>query len=249
MNKFLKPAYLPFFTLAAGLITLILRLVLLSAGEDDMGLLPAGSFADIFSWFLAVMAMTVILLGTWNLREASKFSFNFPASVTGAVGALAGALGILVTSVSELFAGGDALQLIGSCLGMLAAPALILTALCRYQGKRPSVLFHGIVCLYLMLHLVSHYRLWSACPQIQSYGFELLSIVCLMLSCYHRATFDVGEGNRRCYAFCALAAVYFSIASLPGCDNPIFFVGCALWLLTNLCSLKALPGRHVKKED
>ena len=249
MNKYLKPAYLPFFSLGAGLITLILRLILLSTGEDDKGLLVTGSFADIFSWLLAVVAMVVILFGTWNLREANKFSFNFPPSVMGAIGTLAGAFGILVTSISELFAGGDALQLIGACLGMLAVPGLVFSALCRYQGKRPSVLFHGVVCLYLMIHLVSHYRLWSSYPQIQSYGFELLSIVCLMLACYHRATFDVGEGNRRSYAFCALAAVYFSVATLPGCNNPIFFIGCALWMLTNLCNLKALPGRHVKKED
>lgn len=249
MNKYLKPACLPFFSLGAGVVTLILRLMLLSAGADDKGLLVTGSFADVFSWLLAVVAMVVTLLGTWNLREASKFSFNFPASVVGAAGTLAGALGILVTSVSELFAGGDALQMVGSCLGMLAAPALVFAAFCRYQGKRPSVLLHGTVCLYLMIHLVSHYRLWSSYPQIQSYGFELLSIVCLMLACYHRAAFDVGQGRRRSYAFCALAAVYFSVATLPGCDSPIFFVGCALWMLTNLCSLKALPGRHVKKED
>lgn len=249
MNKYLKPAYLPLITLGTGLLTMILRLVLLSVGEDDKGLLVTGSFADVFSWLLSVATMIVLVLGTWNLREASKFSFNFPASTAGAAGTLAAALGILITSLSELFAGGDALGIAGSLLGLLAVPALVFVALGRYQGQRPSVLLHGIVCVYLMVHLVSHYRLWSAYPQIQSYGFELLSIVCLMLACYHRATFDAGEGNRRSYAFCALAAVYFSVATLPGCDSPLFFIGCAVWMLTNLCSLKTLPGRHTKKEE
>ena len=249
MNRYLKSTYLPLITLGAGLLTMLLRFILLATGEDDKGLLVNGSFADIFSWLLAVATLVVIFLGTRDLREASKFSFNFPASLPGAVGTLAAALGILITSVSELFAGTDALGIAGSVLGMLAAPALVLVALSRYQGQRPSVLLHGVVCVYLMLHLVSHYRLWSAYPQIQSYGFELLSIVCLMLACYHRATFDVGEGNRRSYAFCALASVFFSVATLPGCDSPLFFLGCAVWMVTNLCNLKSLPGRHAKKED
>lgn len=249
MKKTLNPAYLPLISLGAGLLTMIFRLVLLLTGVDDKGLLITGSLPDIFSWLLSVAAMVLLVLGTWNLREASKFSFNFPASPIGAAGVLAGALGILITSLSELFSGGDALQTAGSVLGLLAVPALVFVALGRYRGQRPSVLFHGIVCVYLMVHLVSHYRLWSSYPQIQSYGFELLAIVCLMLACYHRATFDVGEGNRRCYAFCALAGVYFSVATLPGCDSPFFFIGCAAWMITNLCSLKPLPGRHAKKED
>ena len=249
MNRYIKSTYLPLISLGAGLLTMLLRFILLATGEDDKGLLVTGSFADIFSWLLAVATMVVILIGTWNLREASKFSFNFPASISGAVGILAAALGILITSVSELLAGSDALGIVGSVLGMLAVPALVLSAFSRYQGQRPSVLLHGVVCVYLMIHLVSHYRLWSSYPQIQSYGFELLSIVCLMLACYHRATFDVGEGNRRAYAFCALAAVFFSVATLPGCDSPIFFIGCAVWMITNLCNLKSFPGRHVKKED
>lgn len=249
MKKYLKPAYLPLISLGAGVLTMIFRFVLLATGEDDKGLLVTGSFPDALSWLISIAVMILLVLGTWNLREASKFSFNFPASAIGAAGVLAAALGILITSLSELFAGGDSLQIAGSVLGLLAVPALVFVALGRYQGQRPTVLFHGIVCVYLMVHLVSHYRLWSSYPQIQSYGFELLSIVCLMLACYHRATFDVKEGNRRSYAFCALAAVYFSVATLPGCDSPFFFIGCALWMITNLCSLKPLPGHHPKKED
>ena len=249
MNKYIKSTHLPLITLVAGLLTMILRFILLAAGTDDKGLMPSGSFSDIFSWLLAVVTLIILLMGTRNLREANKFSFNFPADLVGAVGAVAAALGILITSVTELFAGGDALSIIGDGLGLLAVPALVLVALARYQGRRSSVLLHGAVCIYLMVHLVSHYRLWSSYPQIQSYGFELLSIVCLMLACYHRATFDVGEGNRRSYAFCALAAVFFSIATLPGCDSPLFFIGCAAWMVTNLCNLKSLPGRHVRKEE
>lgn len=249
MKKLIKPAYLPLVALGAGLLTMILRFVLLSTGEDEKGLLVTDSLPDMLSWVLSVATLVILLLGTWDLREASKFSFNFPASMVGAAGVLAGALGILITSLSELFAGGDTLQIIGAVLGLLAVPALVFVALGRYTGQRPSVLFHGIVCVYLMLHLVSHYRLWSSFPQIQNYGFELLSIVCLMLACYHRATFDVSEGNRRGYAFCALAGVYFSIATIPGCDSPFFFIGCAAWMITNLCSLRPLPGHHAKKED
>ena len=152
MKKHLNPAYLPLVSLGAGLLTMILRFILLAVGEDDKGLLVTGSFPDVFSWLLSIAAMVVLLLGTWNLREANKFSFNFPASSIGAAGILAAALGILITALSKLFFGGDALDIVNSLLGLLAVAALVFVALARYQGQRPSVLFHSVVCIYLLLH-------------------------------------------------------------------------------------------------
>lgn len=192
--------------------------------------------------------MALLLYRTWNLTEASKYSFNFPASNYAALGIAVGALGILISSVAELLSGPNALTLFSCLLGLLAALALLFVAFCRKNGKRPSILFHGVVCLYMMFHLVAHYRLWSGFPQLQSYSFELLAIVFLMLSCYQRAAFDVGRGDRRSYAFFTLAALFFCISALPGCDNAAFFIGCAVWMFTTLCNLKPLPGQFAKQD-
>lgn len=248
MNKSLKPSLLPMITLVGGILTMLLRLWLLALGEDDRGLLPAGIFPDVASWILTGLMMAALLIGTWNLNEAAKYSFNFPASERAAYGVALGAIGILITSIMELLSGPDTLTVFSCILGLLTVPALLFVARCRKKGLRPSILFHGIVCVYLMIHLLSHYRLWNGFPQLQRYGFDLLAIVFLMLAGYQRAAFDVGHGNRRSYALFSLAALFFCIAALPGSENPAFYFGSAAWMLMTPCNMKPLPAQFPKHE-
>lgn len=248
MKLNLKSSFLPMIALVGGLLTMLMRLWLVALGRDERDLLAAGNFPDVVSWILTGLVMIVLVLGTWNLTEAAKYSFNFPTSESAAIGIAMGAIGILITSLSELFASPDTLTVYSCILGLVATPALLFIAYCRKTGKRPSILFHGVVCLYLMLHLISHYRLWSAIPQLQSYAFELLAIVFVMLACYQRAAFDVGRGDRRCYALFTLAALFFCIAALPGCDNAAFFLGCAVWMAATPCNLKPLPTQFGKQD-
>lgn len=248
MKTYVKRYLLPLIALGGGLLTLIMRFWLLGLGTDDRGLLAVGSFPDIFSWVITCGTLVWLAIGTWNLREASKYAFNFPASLPAAVGIGLAALGFLITSLTELITGTDTLGTISAILGFFAVGAMGFLAYCRFFQLRVSVLFHGFVCVYLMFHLVSHYRLWSAAPQIQTYGFELLAIVCVMLACYQRAAFDVNQGQRRTHAFCSLCALFFSIAALPGCDNAFFFIGCAAWMVTTLCNLTPLSGASSKNE-
>ncbi len=248
MKRFLHPKYAPLAALGCGLLTLLLRLILLSQA-DDTGLLPAGHPASIFSWVFTLSLLVYLLFSTRSLKEAIRYNFNFPASGRAALGILIGALGIGINSIVELIDGGDVLRMIDSLLGLLCVPALFFLSHCRKEGRRPSVLFHTLVCIYLMMHLVSHYRLWSSAPQIQVYGFELLALVCLMLSIYQRCAFDVNQGSRRAYTFTSLSAAFFCIAALPGCSNVVFYIGCAIWMLASPCNLKPMPGRYVAKES
>lgn len=247
MKRFLKPVYLPLAALTFGVITLLFRLWFLALGVDDRGLLPVGSIPDVLSWVMVALVMAILAAGTWNLKGANKYSYNFsPSDIAGIATALAG-ISFLITSVTELIVGADSISITSAILGFLAAASLCFLGYCRWKGRRPSMVFHGIVCLYLMLYLISHYRLWSSAPQLQSYGFELLAIVFVMLACYQRAAFDADRGNRRSYAFFSLAALYFSIATLPGCDNYGFFIGCAIWMAATPCRLTV--RRSVPKED
>lgn len=240
LDQYLKPIYLPAIALAGGILTMLMRFWLFGLGVDDRGLLPAATFPDTFSWILTGLLIAVLIFGVRNLREATKYRFNFPASMPAAVGMALGALGILVTCLSELFAGAPRLGIFSSALGILAAAALGFLAYCRKDGKKPSYLLHGFICIFLMFHLISHYRIWSAYPQLQTYAFELMAIVFLMLACYQRAAFDAGKGNRRAYAFLTLCALFFCIAAIPGSVSPIFYLGCAAWMFTTLCNLRAL---------
>ena len=221
MKRYLKPAYLPVAMVGAGLLAFLFRLWLFAIGKDDRGLLSVGNFPDAMSWIVTALAMVLIFLVTRNLRGGNKYSYNFPASLPAAIG------------------------MVSAFLGFLATAAMLMLARCRVQGKHLSIVFHGIVCFYLMIFLVSHYRLWSSAPQLQSYAFELLAIVFVMLACYQRCAFDAGKGSRLANTFFSKAELFFCIATLPGCDNVAFFLGCAAWMYCTPCRL-ALPA---KKEN
>lgn len=237
MNHFLKPSNLPFYTLCGGLLTFIMRLWLMILGEDDRGLLSTGSFPDVMSWILVALVMVLIAMSVKDLHGNTKYRNNFPPSLPAALSMVLAAVSFVITSISEGAADTDAVGTVSSVLGFFAAAALALLAWYRFKGQRLNVLFHGLVCIYLILHLVSHYRLWSSYPQLQSYGFELLAIVFVMLACYQRAAFDAGKGNRRAYTFFSSAAMFFCVAALPGCENMAFFIGCAVWMYFTPCRL------------
>lgn len=247
MKRYLKLKYLPLVILACAVVTSLLRTLLFVSGigGDGNGLLPTGSWPDVLSWITVALTMGLLGAATWKLRGANKYSLNFPASPVAAIAMVLAAVGFLITSVTDLSVSTDAISAAAIAMGFVSTAALLLLAYLRFRGQRPNMLLHTSVCLYLMLYLVSHYRLWSSAPQLQSYAFELLAIVFVMLGCYHRTAFDTGKGDRRAYTFFSLAAVYFCIATLPGCDNPAFFIGCAAWMFFTPCRL-TLPAR---KED
>ena len=244
MKRYLKVIYLPLAVLATGLLAFLMRLWLLGA-KDEHGLLPTGSFPDVMSLILVALTMALLFWGTRQLRGGNKYAYNFSASMPAAASMALAALGFVITSIADFGASVDGIGAFSAFLGFLAAIALLMLAYARSKGQRLNVIFHGIVCFYLILHLVSHYRLWSSFPQLQSYGFELLAIVFVMLASYQRAAFDAGSGNRQGYTFFSLAALFFCIAALPGCDNAAFFLGSAVWMFCTPCKLSIL----VKKEN
>lgn len=244
MNIPVKHKHLPWLILAAGILGALLRLWLYAAGTDDRGLLTGGHIAHWLLWLLTAGVAAVLILGVMDLKQAGKYSFNFPASLTGAVGAAAAAAGLLVFSLMELFSPGDSLTRLDAFLGLLCAAALAFLGFCRRKGLHPSVLFHGMICLYMMLHLVGRYRLWSSEPQIQDYFFPLMSTVCIMLSSFYGAAFAANAGSRRPHTLFHLAGVYFCLVSLPRCDAPLFYLAMGVWLFTDLCSLIPMPRPH-----
>lgn len=240
MKRLLNPKYLPWLTLAAGVLGLLLRIWLYATGTDKSGLLVGGHPADLFIWLLCAGVMVYLWFASKPLVAAPKFEFNYPASLSGAVGCGVGALGIGCNSVTELLHYADNLTLIASILGLLASAALIILALQRYRGVQPNILLHTAVCVYFMVLLVSLYRHWSSDPQLQDYCFQLLATVCLMLSAYYRAAFDVDLGRRRPLVVFHLAAVFFCCLSITDKSIVFFYLPVGIWAFTDLCSLAPL---------
>ena len=247
MKRCLTPKYLPFAAVILGIAAAFLRLWLFSAGTDDRGLLPVGSAPDIISWIVVALAMVLLAVGTRKLGGMKEYEKNFSASAVSALGLVLTAVSLCIATIAETAAPADSIQTTAIVLGFVSVAALLLLAWCRFIGSKPTFLFHGIICVYMMVYLVSHYRLWSAFPQLQSYAFELLAIVFTMLASYQRAAFDGGLGNCRAYTFFSAGALFFAIATLPGSDNPLFFIGCAVWMFFTPCSPE--PGEDVAEEE
>ena len=246
MNRYLKPANLPLTVLAAGILGLLLRLWLHASANGNTGLLAANHPASFLLWVLTAAVVAAIVWATRDLKHGTRYRFNFPPFLPGAVGCLLGALSIGVSAVSEWIQYPDTLTVIASLLGILATAALLFLADARRKGNHPNFLYHGVVCLYFMFRLVSQYRHWSADPQLMNYCFPLLASVCLMLSSYQNAAFDAKQGNRRMHTIFHLGAVYFSFLSLLGGDNLLFYLGTGVWMVTNLCNLSPLRRREAE---
>lgn len=237
----LKYNQLPLFTLLCGAVGALLRLWLYGTGLDEEGLLTAGHPAGIL-----VLILTALFIGAliWFLRHFSvqdKYPRQFPSSVWGAVGAFAGAAGILITAMVELIRRESSLSLLVGLLGIAAAIAMAVTGLCRLKALRPNFLFHTAVCLFFVLRLISCYQRWSADPQLHDYCFQLLSAVCAMLFAYHRAALDLKSGNRRSLVIVGLLGTYFSCLSVAASESGLFYAALAAWMVTNLGALD-IPG-------
>lgn len=235
-----KTQFLPLFTLIAGIVGLVLRLWLFRTGVDEKGLLVSSHPANTLAFILTALVMVILLLAIKPLEPLGRYQKLFPASIWAAVGCAAAAAGILVSAFYEISLRHDLVTIVTLVLAVLAAASLVIIAICRKQGKRPHFLLQGVITVYLMLHLVSQYRLWSAEPQLQIYFFQLLASVFLMLTTYHGTVLDAQKGSRRWYVFCNQAALFCCCMSLTGSVWP-FYLAMGAFCATNVCSLYYKP--------
>ena len=251
MRKLINPKHLPLWALLTGGICLLLRVWLMTTGIDEKGFFVTGHLAAILLSIVVLGVMVALFFLTKDLLEATKYSFNFPASDVCSYGAFVGAAGLFIASFVDIFTAIDTLETICAVAGIIAAALLAFNGICRRRGIAPSMLIHIGIGVYLMLRLVSYYRHWSADPQILDYCFQLVATASLLLSTYQRASFDAQEGQRRPYAFFCLTTIFFSCASLTGWSNILFFLSVIIWQITDLCSLIPLDldDIHFDEED
>ena len=243
MKKLLKIEYFPLISLAAGILGLTFQGLLFLLTLDEKGLVASGHILHILAWLPVAAALILSGVTVWQLRGHNRYAHNFPASGSGAVGSFALAGGVLVTVPFHLELQGNALAVLWLLLAVVSVPCLVFTGLCRRTGKRPTALFHAVVCLFFAIHLVRCCQSWSREPQVETYVFALLSSIFLMLSAYHRAAFDAGIGRRRMQILTGLAAGCLCLAAIPGSDYKLLCFTGSLWALTNLCVLTP-PKRH-----
>ena len=135
-------------------------------------------------------------------------------------------------TVRAILHAGDLLELAAAVSGMVAGIGLLLVAICRLMGKKPSFLCHSALSIFFALQLISQYRRWSADPQLMDYCFYLIALICLMITGYFMASFEAEMRSPRALLFFSMAATFFCLLALPESGDAPMLIACALWAFT-----------------
>lgn len=236
MNKIPMEKQLPLPAAGLGLLALALRWALYALTADSWGLLPKGHPLELLVWLISAAAFGSILLSLRAGKGSDRYEDNFPPSFSGAAGQILAAAGILLTVLLNRPQMPGAVGILWKLLGFASVPCLLAAGLARAGGKRPCFLLHITVCLFLVLHVVDHYRGWSGNPQLQDYVFALLGTMALAFFSFYLAAFEAGLGRRRILLGMGLAAVYLCLVNLARTPYPYLYLGCGAWAFTGLCA-------------
>lgn len=239
--EFFQPRILPYFTLIAGAVAFLLRLVLQLTGIDEKGLLISYHAAGILLYIVTALFLAGLFLCVRPLNGVSRYSKLFPESMLSAVGCVLAAAGILYTALEQAFGQPDVLTIVSAVVAAGAAICLVRIGMFRQKGGHPTYKLHAVVTVYFMLQLVCQYRHWSPEPQFLLYFFPLLSSIFLTLTAYQATCLDAKKGRRWQYAFFNQAALYFCFVALVS-EYWVFYLAMGLWTGTNLCSMRI--SRH-----
>ncbi len=240
---------LHWIVLALGNLGMCLRQLLYTLGTDERGLLPKNHPLEIALWLLTAAALIFIALSVRKLDGAKDYEDNFFPSRSAAAGQFLAAAGVCVTVLPNAPLLPGLLGNIWKALGLLSVPCLLAAGVCRYAGKKPFFLLHMVPCLFLVFHIVNHYRLWSSQPQLQNYVFSLFGTMALALFAFYTAAFSADIQRRRMQLFTGLSAIYLCMTGLfPGISLWLY-LGCLAWVFTGLCTLTPKPLPPQAAED
>lgn len=239
MKPCIKPNHLLPLAAGTGALVFALRVILEHQARESSGLLLRGHPITVAVCALLLLVAAALTLGILPLAGSNDYAKNFTASPLAAVGCLAAALGSLLTVLTAQTQ--DTTTLVWKVMGILAAGGMLVAGWCRWQGKQPSVLCYLSACLFLLSHLVAHYRGWCADPQVMDYLTDLLAVITMMLFCYYCAAFSADNGARRMQLGTGLLSLCYGIAALWKGQCIWLYLGYAIFAATNLCALTPAP--------
>lgn len=218
------PKWLPWVTLALGCAAGALRFLMYRTAVDGKGLLVPWSPLELTLWAAALIVLVLVLVFTGKeprLRRDEQLE---------AMGQLMAAVGIAITAAGGFRENAGVLDLSHMLLGLAAAVVLCFGAILRWQSKPEPMVCGVLGCVFFALHLVNRYRSWSAHPQVQDYFFPLFGAICSMFFCYLRCE----AGKLKLRRVVGLLGCFCCAAAIGKTQDPALYLGCALWLVTNL---------------
>ena len=174
--------------LTGGIVCAGLRLVLFRKYLDAMGLLQTGTALEGAVCLLTAVCLIGFAMAARRLPQEAP-------SGAAAPGRLAGGLGIALAALCRTGAMAGPVGWLWKILGFAAGAGLICSAAGKWRKKSVPFLLELAPCLFFLVHLIDHYRGWSAQPQPEEYVFDLLAIAFLTLLSYERAAGAAGLGK------------------------------------------------------
>lgn len=243
MKRSLKNKILPWLAPVLGVLGMAAMWAVNTFGTDSKGLILPFHISVIAVWLVTAAMAGSILFLLWDMEDTTGYRRLFPDSRLAAVGTLAAAVGILATVIESLTAMNEPVRVLSGLLKIVAGIALIYLAWCRWKNVRGSFLAWAAVTAYMLLRVMFEYRSWSTQPELLRYLFPLLASVSMALAMYHRTAFGVKMGSRKLFLFFSQFGAFCCLLSLPGTPTP-FYLGMAVWALTDRCSLKIAKAKH-----
>lgn len=216
-------------TLALAAAAIGLRYLMYATAVDEKGLLTAWNWPGILLAVITAAVAALAIIGCRKLTEEGNPADVIPGWVWGCALAL-GIVTMLLTETPR----GDNLAKIRLWLGWASVPCLLAVSLGLHLEKRPTFLFHAVVCLFFGLYLVDHYRVWSGQPQLMNYVFQLFGCVGLLLTAYQRTAFDVEAGNYRALRITELLTAFACLVCAADSGQSLFYLAGGLWCLMGL---------------
>lgn len=242
MNTLMKPKNLPLTAAWAGLAGNLLRRALYGLATDDTGLLVRSHPLELGLWLLTG---AVFLMAALGIRKAPE---PVPAGGQGsrslAVSHILGGACFALTVLTTMPMLSGPLGTGWKLLGLLSFPCLLAAGLCRVRGKVPFFGLYMVPCLFLVLHIVNHYQLWSGNPQVQDYVFELLATIAMMFFAYHCAAASARTGKPRMHLLTGILALYLCLTAISRTEYLLLHIGSLLWAQSGVGDLLSWKKRR-----
>lgn len=250
MKNFINSKSIPLLVLLSSLLAVLLRVWTRGGGPDSAGLFSHKPLAWVLLWLLTAATAAAIAFAVRRLKNPGTYRDNYPKSLLAGLCAIPAAVSFMVSgyfqlrdSVGYMLPGTTVVDTVTGVMGLLAGLCLLLGAVHRFMGKKPFFMINGVICLYMAVRLFNRCQIWSNEPQMGIVVFPFLASTALMLSSYHRVCFDVDLGRRGWSALWSLMSVYLCAVAIFSFDQPLFYGLCALWQMTDLCSMRPLKRK------
>jgi len=218
------PKWLPWTVLALGCAGGAMRFGLYRLGLDEKGLLVPGHPLELAIWAAALVVVPLALIFTGKQPKYRR------DEQLEALGQIMAAIGVAITAAGGFRLGASTLELIHVVLGLAAAVLLSFGAILRWQGKPEPIFCPTAICVFFAVHLITRYRAWSSCPQMQDYFFPLAGSVFAMVFSYLRCE----EEKRKLRRVIGLLGCFCCMSAISKTLDPALYMGAGLWMITNL---------------